>query len=61
MSLTFLDREYKSDDLRRESVLLAKDLAKNAKLEQPLPAGVDLSEVEQNEIQAQVCLFFTPW
>jgi len=54
-SFTFMGREYKTDDFLRDTIGLAQELAKNARLEQPLPADVDLTPHEQKQIQSQVC------
>lgn len=55
-SFTFLGREYKMDDFLRDVILMAQDLAKNARLDQPLPPDTDLTNAEQKEIQDQVRL-----
>lgn len=53
-SFTFLGREYKTDDFLKDTVNLSKQLALNARLEQPLTPGTDLTQAEQTEIQTQV-------
>jgi hypothetical protein len=54
-SFTFMGREYNTNDFLKDVVNFAKMLAKNARLIDPLPANVDLSETEQKEVQDQVC------
>jgi hypothetical protein len=58
-TITFMGREYKTQDLQREIASLAANLAKNARLLEPLPSNTDLSNTEQKEIQDQVymCVF----
>ena len=48
--------EYKTDEFLRDVVAMAEDLAKNAKVEQPLPPDTDLTDDNQKEIQMQVRL-----
>jgi hypothetical protein len=52
-----MGREYKTDEFLRDVVAMAGDLAKNAKVEQPLPPDTDLTDDEQKEIQMQVRLW----
>ena len=52
---------YNSDDFLREVILLAQLLAKNARLEVPLPQDTDLSDTECKETQDQVLVFIAPW
>lgn len=52
--ITFMGKTYKTQDLQREAISMAAQLAKNARLLDPLPPGTDLSEAEQNEVQSQV-------
>jgi hypothetical protein len=55
-SFTFMGSEYNINDFLKDVVNMAKMLATNARLIDPLPANVDLSETEQKEVQDQVCL-----
>jgi hypothetical protein len=55
MSITFMGRTYKTQELHREITGMATDLAKNTRLLDPLPTGIDLSDTEQRDIQSQVC------
>ena len=56
MSFRLLERgrEYNSDEFLKEVLSLAKTLATHARLIDPLPANVDLSESEHQEVQSQV-------
>ena len=51
---------YNSDDFLREAILLAQLLAKNARLEEPLPQNTDLGDTECKETQDQVLAFIPP-
>jgi len=53
-SFSFLGRDYQANDFLKEVIDLAKQLATNARLINPLPRDVDLSEGEQKEVQLQV-------
>ena len=55
-TITFLGQEYKTQDLQRETVALAAELARNVRLLEPLPTDIDLSNAEQEKIQTQVHL-----
>jgi hypothetical protein len=55
VKLQFLGKEYKVDDLLPECVGLTKELAVNARLDQPLPANTDLTDEEFVKVQQQVC------
>ena len=48
---------YNSDEFLRERISLAQLLAKNARLQEPLPEGTDLSDAEFTETQQQVHAF----
>lgn len=50
-----MGREYPINDFLKDVVGMAEMLAKNARLIDPLPSDVDLSETEQKEVQSQVC------
>jgi len=50
---------YDTDEFLREVISLARLLAKNARLEVPLPKDTDLSEAEFNETQQQVRAFIS--
>lgn len=54
-SFTFMGREYPINEFLKDVVGMAEMLAKNARLIDPLPSDVDLSEAEQKEVQSQVC------
>ena len=54
-SFTFMGREYPINEFLKDTVEMAGMLAKNARIIDPLPSGVDLSEAEQNATQSQVC------
>jgi hypothetical protein len=56
--MTILGCQYKTDELLRETVDLAQLLARNARLERPLPRDTDFTEDEHNEIETQVCSIF---
>ena len=49
-----MGREYNTNDLLKEVVAMAKMLAINARLIDPLPVNVDLSQAEHKEVQDQV-------
>lgn len=51
-----MGREYKTDDFLKEALEMGKLLATNARLIDPLPKDIDLSEAEQNEVQSQVIM-----
>ncbi|KAF7972310.1 hypothetical protein HWV62_18490 [Athelia sp. TMB] len=53
-TFTFNGREYPADAMMKEVVAMAKMLADNARITNPLPAGVDLTGQEQKEIQDQI-------
>src|ERR1700676_3269814 len=53
-SFTFLGREYNTNEFLKDVVSLAKLLATNARLIDPLTANVDFSEEQQKEVQDQV-------
>lgn len=55
-SFTAMGREYKTDDFLKEALEMGKLLATNARLIDPLPKDIDLSEAEQNEVQSQVIM-----
>ena len=50
---------YNSDEFLREAISLAQLLAKNARLQVPLPEDTDLSDAEFTETQQQVRAFIT--
>ena len=52
--LTFNGEQYKTDELLRDTVALARNLAQNARLYQPLPVDTDLSDAEVKQVQDQV-------
>ena len=53
-TFTVMGREYNTDEWIRDVINLVQDLAKKAKLEEPLPPNTDLTDNEQKEIQEQV-------
>ena len=53
-SFTFLGQRYETDEFLRECIGLAAQLAKNARLDNPLPPNVDFSPTEQKEVQSQI-------
>jgi len=53
-SFTVNGRTFNTNDFLKEVISMAKMLATNARLIDPLPANVDLSESEQKEVQAQL-------
>lgn len=53
-TVNFMGREYNTNDLLKEVVAMAKMLAINARLIDPLPVNVDLSQAEHKEVQDQV-------
>ena len=55
-SFTFMGNQYNTNDFLKEVVNLSRLLATNARLIDPLPENVDLSEAEQNEVQDQVLI-----
>lgn len=50
--------EYKTDDVVKEATSLAKLLAKNARLLEPLPPNTDFSDGEDKEVQTQASQIF---
>jgi hypothetical protein len=56
-SFIFLGKKYEADEFLHKVVILAHDLAKNVRLEVPLPRDTDLGDVENEETQQQVSTF----
>jgi hypothetical protein len=57
-SMSFKGKEYKTDDLLRECVLMSQELADRAKLNTPLPADTDLTEANLQKVKEQVKITF---
>jgi hypothetical protein len=51
-----MGRQYNTNDFLKDVINMSKLLATNARLIDPLPENVDLSEAEQKEVQDQVLI-----
>jgi hypothetical protein len=53
-TITINGRSLDAQAFRDEAISFTDMMAKNARLDEPLPAGQDLSEAEDEELQTQV-------
>jgi hypothetical protein len=53
-SITIRGKKYDTNELSAEAVGFTNELAKKARIDEPLPADTDFNESEDKEVQTQV-------